>query len=299
MRGGSYLCHESYCWRYRVDSGQQHRTAAREMSASAWGPTQPTPCSNAVSESTTVDRRGGVRPSLISHQSIRRSNRRLTRAGLPARSRMRVTSPRVCPGADRRQDVSTSRCRPLDVVVCGFCVGGRSSASSGGCCWPVEGGPAVWELGWDHRDLVGLHARGDVVGPSAVPERERRRPASAVRAARRVEAKVGGGWRGRVLATMATVAAAGVTGMAAVATVATVMVADGVRHPSAGPRGPRQERALGWISPKVGHRPRVSVSAPRIARTDHGAWRHRGPIGVCCARGAANRLASRCSNTGP
>ena len=20
MRGGSYLCHESYCWRYRVDS---------------------------------------------------------------------------------------------------------------------------------------------------------------------------------------------------------------------------------------------------------------------------------------
>jgi hypothetical protein len=48
---------------------------------------------------------------------------------------------------------------------------------------------------WDHRDLVGLHARGDVVGPSAPSECERREPASEVGASRRVEASVGPGWR--------------------------------------------------------------------------------------------------------
>ena len=24
LRGGSYLCHDSYCWRYRVDSRSQN-----------------------------------------------------------------------------------------------------------------------------------------------------------------------------------------------------------------------------------------------------------------------------------
>jgi hypothetical protein len=74
---------------------------------------------------------------------------------------------------------------------------------------------------WDHRDLVGLHARGDVVGPSAPSECERREPASGRGVtARRGERRAR--LASRVLATMATATATGV------AAVATAKVADGL-----------------------------------------------------------------------